>query len=90
MDLTPVAADYIREHRADCSDEEIREALKGQGFSDEILDDAFHAVSLEPRPAPRGKDRPFLRALVWVMGAASVLLFLGAMLLFLHNLTSAR
>lgn len=91
MDLAPVAAEYIRTHRADCSDAEIRKALKEQGFSDEILDDAFHAASLEPGPpAPRPRNAPVLRALVWAMGAASVLLFLGAIVLFLHNLTAAR
>jgi len=91
MNLAPVAADYIRTHRADCSDAEIRKALKEQGFSDEVLDDAFHAVGLEPEPAaPPVKNARFLRALVWLMAALSVLFFLGAIALFLHKFNAAR
>jgi hypothetical protein len=88
VDLSPVAAEYIRTHRADCSDAEIRKALKDQGFSDEALADAFHAAGDRP-PAPRRNGAPFLRGLVWTMAAASALLFLAAALLLIRNLTRA-
>ncbi len=86
MSLTPVAAGYIRKNRADCSDAEIRRALKEQGFSDEALDEAFAAAgerSGAPRPQ-RGR-----RALVWVLAAFSALCFLASIALFVRNVSRA-
>lgn len=91
MNLAPVAAEYIRTHRADCSDAEIRKALKEQGFSDEVLDDAFHAAGLQPGPAaPPVKNARFLRAMVWLMAALSALFFIGSIALFLHKFNAAH
>jgi hypothetical protein len=81
-----VAAEYIRTHRADCSDKEIRRALKEQGFTDALLDEAFDDAG--PRkaapPAPRGK-----RALLWALIAVSALCFVAAGALFVRNLSRA-
>ena len=88
MDLAPIAAEYIRTHRADCTDAEIRKALKEQGFSDGVLDDAFEAAGARP-PSPAPK-RPFLRALVWGMYALAACLLVGAALLLVYNLSGAR
>jgi hypothetical protein len=82
MDLSAVAADYVRAHRGDCTDEQIRKALKDQGFSDGVLDDAFHAAG--PREA---EPNPGLMLLVRLMYGASALLLLGALALFAYNLT---
>ena len=88
MDLAPVAAEYIKTHRADCTDAEIRKALKDQGFSEEVLDDAFHAAGVRPAgSAP--KNAPFLRGMVWLLSVVSLLLFIGAALLLVRNLKQA-
>ncbi|UPT75092.1 MAG: hypothetical protein M0D55_05100 [Elusimicrobiota bacterium] len=53
MSSAQVAADYIRSHRASESDGTIRAALDGQGFTPELLDEAFRLAG--PRadtPAP--------------------------------------
>jgi hypothetical protein len=90
MDLAPIAAEYIRTHRADCSDAEIRKALKEQGFSDEILADAFHAAGDRPASAAApAQKRPALRLLVWALSACSLLLFAGAVLLLIRNYSPA-
>jgi hypothetical protein len=89
VDLSPIAAEYIRTHRADCTDAEIRKALKEQGFSDAMLADAFHAAGERPaNSAPR--NAPLLRALVWAMYGISALLTVGAVALLLRNLIRAR
>ena len=89
MNLASVAAEYIRNHRADCTDAEIRQALKEQGFSDTILADAFHVAGERPKSsAPNKRDRPFMRVLVWVLWAASACLLIGAVALLINNLAS--
>lgn len=52
MALIRVAVDYIREHRADSSDTSIRAALAGQGFSVEIMDQAFAEAGARLAAAP--------------------------------------
>jgi hypothetical protein len=90
MNFASVAAEYIRNHRDDCTDAEIRKALKEQGFSDEILADAFHEAGERPKKAaPVKKDKPGLRFLVWVLWAISALLLVGALALFARNLRNA-
>jgi hypothetical protein len=86
MSLSPVAAEYIRTHRADCSDAEIRRALKEQGFSDAILDEAFSAAGAPPTPAPVPRSR---RALLWTLIAVSALCFLASGALFIRNFARA-
>ncbi|MDE2141904.1 MAG: hypothetical protein KGJ84_05785 [Elusimicrobia bacterium] len=89
MDISSVAAEYIRTHRGDCSDAEIRTALKQQGFSDEILADAFHEAGERPRnaPAPK-KNRRGLSVLVWALWALSACMAIGAVALLANNLAS--
>jgi hypothetical protein len=89
MNLAPVAADYIRTHRADCSDAEIRRALKVQGFSDQTLDAAF--IDAGPRslthPAPEvpaGK-----RAIVRLLYAVSAVCLGLSIFLFARNVLHA-
>ncbi|MFI5346990.1 MAG: hypothetical protein ACHQ51_11510 [Elusimicrobiota bacterium] len=90
MDLSPIAAEYIRNHRADCSDAEIRKALKQQGFSDAVLNDAFHEAGDRPASAATpAQKNPSLRILVWALWAISVLLFVGAIALAVHKAENA-
>lgn len=77
MALTRVAVDYIREHRADSSDTSIRAALAGQGFSAEILDQAFAQAGPRPAAAPAPLAAPVpaapaaskRRIWPWVLGS---------------------
>ncbi|MDE2144051.1 MAG: hypothetical protein KGJ84_16705 [Elusimicrobia bacterium] len=88
MAFKDVARESIREHRGQSSDAAIRGALSGQGFSSEMLDEAFAEAgprpAHEPPPAsPRSARRPWLRLLF----AAPVVLAFG--LYGLHALACA-
>jgi hypothetical protein len=85
MNFELVAAEYVRTHRADCTDAEIRKALKEQGFSDKVLADAFDLAGERPDPPP-ARSAPLLRAVVWLLWTTSAFLFIGAAVLFFHNL----
>ena len=90
MTLVPVAVDYIETHRADSSDAEIARALREQGFSDETLSAAFRAAGERPDGSVLPVKVPAARrALVLVLVAASVLLFVGSALLFFRNFRQA-
>jgi hypothetical protein len=90
MPLIPVAVEYIEIHRKDSSDLEIARALKEQGFSDEVLTAAFRAAGGRPPGSASPAKLPFARrALVWVLAAASVLLFIGSAVLFVRNFRQA-
>ncbi|MDD5302529.1 MAG: hypothetical protein PHS14_05400 [Elusimicrobia bacterium] len=69
MALARVAVDYIREHRGGRSDASIRVFLAGQGFSPELLDQAF-AEAGPPPPAKR-------RVWPWVLAALGGAFVLG-------------
>ena len=86
MNLSPVAADYIRTHRAECSDGEIRRALKAQGFSDRILDDAFDDAGPRVSAAAAASIPAGKRALVRLLFTVSALCFLASGVLFVRNL----
>ena len=85
MNLSPVAAEYIRTHRTDCSDAEIRVALKAQGFSDMVLDVAFAEAG------PRAESTPLAGAmrklaLARLLYAISALCLVAAAVMFVRNL----
>jgi hypothetical protein len=90
MAFIPVAVEYIEIHRKDSSDAEIARALKEQGFSDEILAAAFREAGERPAGSARtAKLSPARRAVVLLLGAVSVLLFIASAFLFVRNFRQA-
>lgn len=81
MALARVAAEYIREHRGESSDDSIRKALAGQGFSPELLDRAFAEAGARPAASPASlpaaPSPPKRRIWPWVLGAVGGAFVLG-------------
>lgn len=91
MSLIPVAVEYIEIHRKDSSDAEIARALRDQGFSDQLLVEAFRAAGERPPGSAPPAKVPFARrALAAVLFGVSALALIASAVLFARNFTRAR
>lgn len=88
--MVAVAVEYIEIHRKDSSDVEIACALKEQGFSDELLTQAFREAgppppgSFEPAKVPLGRQ-----LIVGLLFAISALALVASAVLFVRNFREA-
>ena len=90
MPLITVAVEYIEIHRKDSSDVEIARALKEQGFSDEMLAQAFRAAGERPEgSAPPARLPLARRALVAILVFISGLALIASAVLFVRNFREA-
>jgi hypothetical protein len=88
--LISVAVEYVEIHRRDSSDVEIARALRDQGFSDELILEAFKkAGSRPPGSAPERKVSPAKRAIVMALYGACAAALVASAVLFVRNFTRA-
>jgi hypothetical protein len=90
MALISVAVEYVELHRKDSSDVEIARALREQGFSDELILEAFEkAGHRPPGSAPEPKASPARRAIAMVLYGICAASLAASAVLFVRNFTRA-
>lgn len=90
MALISVAVEYVELHRKDSSDVEIARAMREQGFSDELILEAFKkAGSRPPGSAPEPAVSPARRAISMALYGVCAASLIASAVLFVRNFTRA-
>jgi hypothetical protein len=90
MPLVSVAVEYIDIHRRDSSDVEIARALRDQGFSDQLILDAFKAAGNRPHgSAPERTVPPARRRSRTGPSRSRAASLIASAVLFVRNFTRA-
>jgi hypothetical protein len=90
MPLVSVAVEFVERHRKDSSDVEIAQALRDQGFSDELILAAFREAGDRPAgSAPPAKVPAGRRAVTAVLYAVCAVSLIASAVLFVRNSTRA-